>query len=156
MSARASTDPAEALLDQIEAQLRQRQLSEAEQCSRAFVAQHPTRHEGYVLLGRALQKQGQLRLALDASIAARTRAPTHPAPELLRIECLLQLGENATALDALRQLTALAHGHSRLLQDVAQLYSHVNCYAEAEACYARAAMLSPDDPVNLYNWSTAL
>ena len=156
MSPPVSKDPVEALLDRIEALLRGGQLKEAEQGSRAFMTQHPGRYEGYVLLGRALQKQGRLRAALEAALAGRERAPTHPAAELLRIECLLQLGELAPGLEALDLLRDRAQGHSRLLQDVAQLYSHVNRHAEAEVCYAQAAALTPDDPATLYNWSTAL
>jgi tetratricopeptide (TPR) repeat protein len=155
MSAPVSKD-SEALLDRAEGLLRQGQFEEAERQGRAFASRYPARHEGYLLLGKALQKQGHLRRALAAALAAHARAPTHPAAELLRIECLLQLGDNTQALGALRELEIRAQGHARLLQDVAQLYAHVNRFAEAEACYARTATLSPDDPVNLYNWSTAL
>lgn len=156
MSAPVSKDPDEVLLDRIETLLRQGRPEEAERHSRAYLVQHPARYEGFVLLGRALQKQGQLSGALEAALAARERSPTHPAAELLRTECLLQLGELAPALEALSQMAIRAQGHSRLLRDVAQLYMHVNRHAEAEACYSQAAALTPDDPGALYNWSTAL
>ncbi len=151
-----STTSMERLLDQIESLLRQGRVAEAERLSKLLIATLPARHEGYVLLGRALQKQGRLREALDTSLAARQRAPKHPAAELLCIECLLQLGQAAGAIEELDQLAKRARGQKRLLQDVAQLYSHVNRHIEAEACYAEAAALPPEDAGALYNWSTAL
>jgi tetratricopeptide (TPR) repeat protein len=156
MSTPIGKDAAEALLDRIEASLGRGQIKDAERLSRGFVSQYPARFEGLVLLGRALQKQGQLRAALEAALAARRLSQGHPAAELLTIECLLQLGECEPALAALSQLRLRAHGHSRLLQDVAQIYTHLNRHQEAEQCYAQAAALTPEDPGTLYNWSTAL
>lgn len=156
MSPTIGQDAAETFLDRIEAALGQGQIKDAEKLSREFIARHPARFEGLVLLGRALQKQGQLRAALEAALAARRISQGHPAAELLTIECLLQLGQSEPALAALRQLTLRAPGHSRLLQDVAQLYTHMNRHQEAEQCYSQAAALTPEDPGALYNWSTAL
>ena len=156
MSTPVGMDAADAFLDRIEALLRRGQLKEAEQYSRRFISQNSTRFEGHVLLGRALQKQGRLGAALEAALAAAQLQPGHPAAELLRIECLLQLGQSEPALAALGELTQRSHGHSRPLQDIAQLYTYLNRHSEAELCYAEAAAMTPEDPATLYNWSTAL
>jgi tetratricopeptide (TPR) repeat protein len=156
MSTRAANDPDEAALDRIEALLRGGRSSAAAQAARAFIAQRPQRFEGYALLGRAQQKQGDIAQALDCARAARQRAPGHPAVELLYVECLLQSGDYPQGLAILEQLTARAAGHARLLQDVGQLHTNLNRHAQAEACYAEAARLAPRDPGALYNWSTAL
>jgi tetratricopeptide (TPR) repeat protein len=111
-----------------------------------------------VLLGRAQQKQGIAGQALDSAQAARSRAPGHPAVELLYIECLLQSGDYQQGLASLEQLTTHAHaaGNARLLQDVGQLHTNLNRHREAEACYGAAVRLAPRDAAALYNWSTAL
>ena len=156
MSTPTGRDPVDPLIDRIEGLLRRGPYSDAERFSREIVARHSARFEGHLLLGRALQKQGHLQDALEAAVAAGQRAPEHPAPELLRIECLMQMGSSDAALLALKQLSTRAEANSRLLQEVAQLYSHLNCHEQAEVCYAKAAARNPDDPGTLYNWSTAL
>jgi tetratricopeptide (TPR) repeat protein len=156
MSTRPAQDPDDAALDRIETLLRRGPASAAAHEARAFIALRPQRFEGYALLGRAQQKQGDIAQALDCARAARQRAPGHPAVELLYVECLLQSGEYAQGLAILEQLTARAAGNVRLLQDVGQIHTNLNRHVEAEACYGEAAKLAPRDPAALYNWSTAL
>lgn len=156
MATRIAPDPDGAILDRIQSLLHSGRLQAAEEQARQYIAQRPTRFEGFVLLGRALQKQGDLDRALECADDARRRAAQHPAVALFYIECLLQSGQTAPALEALQTLAARAAGQSRLLQDVGHLFMYLNRHEDAEACYAKAAQLSPRDPATLYNWSTCL
>jgi tetratricopeptide (TPR) repeat protein len=141
-------------LTHIESLLRVRQSAGAEIFARELTARSDNA-EGHILLGRALQQQGRLQEALQAADAA-LRIRGHPAATLLAIECRLQTDEYERGLRELRGLERDAIGHPRLLQDVGNLYVHLNLHVDAERCYARAAALAPDDPQALYNWATCL
>ena len=78
------------------------------------------------------------------------------ARALSHIACLLQTDEYERGVCELRALERDAPAHRRLLQDVGNLYVHLNLHVDAERCYARAAALAPDDPQVLYNWATCL
>jgi tetratricopeptide (TPR) repeat protein len=78
------------------------------------------------------------------------------ARALRHIACLLQTDEYERGVRELRSLEREAPSHRRLLQDVGNLYVHLNLHVDAERCYARAAALAPDDPQALYNWATCL
>ena len=141
-------------LTHIESLLRVRQSAGAEIFARELTARSDSA-EGHILLGRALQQQGRLQEALQAADAA-LRIKGHPAATLLAIECRLQADEYERGLRELRGLEGDALGHWRLLQDVGNLYVHLNLHVDAERCYARAAALAPDEPQALYNWATCL
>ena len=141
-------------LSHIESLLRVRQSAAAEIFARELTARSDGA-EGHILLGRALQQQGRLQEALQAADVA-LQIQAHPAATLLAIECRLQADEYERGLRELRSLERDALGHWRLLQDVGNLYVHLNLHVDAERCYAHAAALAPDDPQTLYNWATCL
>lgn len=109
-----------------------------------------------VLLGRALQRRGRIEDALAAAEAARRQVNGHPGARLLAVECLLQGDEFERGLEELHSLEHDAVDDARLLQDVGNLYTHLNRHVDAERCYARAAALTPGEPQALYNWATCL
>jgi tetratricopeptide (TPR) repeat protein len=149
-------DPDGAALDRIELLLRGRNAVAAEASARQFLASRPARVEGHILLGRALQMQGDFAGALSAAGVADPPVRLHPAATLLRIECWLQTGETDRGVAGLRQLERDSQQQHRLLQDIGGLYSNLNLHMDAERCYARAAALRPQDPQALYNWATCL
>ncbi len=149
-------DPDGAALDRIEALLRGREVRAAEVSARQFLAARPTRIEGHILLGRALQMRGDFAGALIAAGVTDPPVSAHPAATLLRIECWLQTGKTEQGLAELRTLERSAQQHARLLQDVGGLYSNLNLHIDAERCYARAAALLPQDAKALYNWAACL
>lgn len=59
-------------------------------------------------------------------------------------------------IEELRSLEQRSRGHGRLLQDIGNLYAHLNLHRDAERCYGRAAGLAPGDSGALYNWATCL
>ena len=142
-------------LNYIESLLRVRQAAAAEKLARELT-EHCDTAEAHILLGRALQQQGRIEAALQAADAARRCVPEHPGATLLAIECLLQTEEFDRGLEELRSLELKALDHARLLQDVGNLYSHLNLHRDAERCYGRVASLAPGDPRALYNWATCL
>jgi len=142
-------------LNYIESLLRVRQAAAAEKLAREL-AERCDAAEAHILLGRALQQQGRIQGALQAADAARRRVTGHPGATLLAIECLLQTEDYDRGLSELRSLEQTAVDHGRLLQDVGNLYSHLNLHQDAERCYRRAVHLAPADPRGLYNWATCL
>ena len=78
------------------------------------------------------------------------------ARALSHIARLLQSDEYERGVRELRGLERDAIGHWRLLQDVGNLYSHLNLHLDAERCYTQAAALVPDEPQALYNRATCL
>lgn len=142
-------------LNYIESLLRVRQAAAAEKLARELTERCDTA-EAHILLGRALQQQGRIEAALQAADAARRCVPGHPGATLLAIECLLQTEEFDRGLEELRSLELKALDHARLLQDVGNLYSHLNLHRDAERCFGRVASLAPADPRALYNWATCL
>ena len=142
-------------LNYIESLLRVRQAAAAEKLARELT-ERCDNAEAHILLGRALQQQGRIEAALQAADAARRCAPAHPAATLLSIECLLQTEFFERGLEELRGLDLQAQDDARLLQDVGNLYSHLNLHRDAERCYGRVASLAPGDPRALYNWATCL
>jgi tetratricopeptide (TPR) repeat protein len=135
--------------------LRARQSEAAERVARQFTARSDC-VEGQVLLGRALQQQGQWEAAMNAVSAARRHSDRHPAAILLYVECLLQTDQYQRGVAELETLAREAANNPHLLQDVGRLYSHLNLHAQAERCYELAAGLTPNDPQALYNWATCL
>lgn len=75
---------------------------------------------------------------------------------LLAIERRLQADEYERGLHELRDHEREVFNRWRPLQDVGNLYVHLNLHVDAERCYARAAALAPDEPEALYNWATCL
>lgn len=75
---------------------------------------------------------------------------------LRALESRLQTDDYERGLRELRDLEREVFNHSQLLQDVGNLYLHLNLYVDAERCYARAAVLAPHEPQALYNWATCL
>lgn len=92
---------------------------------------------------------------MEAAVAS-LRIERHLAATLLAIECRLQTDEYERGLRELGCLERHAVGHWRLLQDVGNLYVHLNLHVDAERCYARAAALAASEPQTLYNWATCL
>lgn len=78
-----------------------------------------------------------------------------PAHRLHEIKAQLRSGHEAPALAHLEGLVAQTRD-ARVLQDVGEMYSHLNRHVEAEAVYGRAAAIAPRDPRALYNWATCL
>jgi tetratricopeptide (TPR) repeat protein len=148
-------DPDAATLDRIEALLRARNPSGAERVARDLTVRTDSL-ESHVLLGRALQQQGQWQAALLSARAARQRDPTHPAAALLYAECLLQGVERERGIEELKKLEQATGAEPRVLQDIGRLYSHLNLHVDAERCYARAVQIDPHSAQTLYNWSTCL
>jgi len=109
-----------------------------------------------VLLGRALQQQGQWEAAMRAVAAARRHSDRHPGAMLLYVECLLQTDQYQRGVAELDALAREAANNPHLLQDVGRLYSHLNLHAQAERCHELAANLTPEDPQALYNRATCL
>lgn len=110
-----------------------------------------------VLLGHALCREGQAAEALDTADAALALDRHDPAPRMLRIDALLQLGRNEEALANLRVLQAKPDiRHARLLQDIAQRLTALGQHVDAECCQARARALQPADPGAIYNHATSL
>lgn len=142
-------------LNYIESLLRVRQAAAAEKLARELTERCDTA-EAHILLGRALQQQGRIEGALQAADTARSRASGHPGAALLAIECLLQTENYHRGIEELRSLEQRSRGHGRLLQDIGNLYAHLNLHQDAERCYGRAAGLAPGDSGALYNWATSL
>ena len=142
-------------LNYIESLLRVRRAAAAEKLARDLTERCDSA-EAHILLGRALQQQGRIEGALQAADTARSRANGHPGATLFAIECLLQTENYHRGIDELRSLELRSRSHCRLLQDIGNLYSHLNLHRDAERCYGRAAGLAPGDSRALYNWSTCL
>ena len=142
-------------LSYIESLLRVRQAAAAEKLARELTERCDAA-EAHILLGRALQQQGRIEGALQAADTARSRASGHPGATLLAIECLLQTENHHRGIDELRSLEQSSRGHGRLLQDIGNLYSHLNLHQDAERCYGQAAGRTPGDSRALYNWATCL
>ena len=108
-----------------------------------------------VALGRERQRAGDFSGALAAAQAAVAMDPAHAGAHLLLIECLLHCGAAAAAMGELAILETHAANDARLLQAIAQIYTHTNRHAEAERCCRRAATLEPGNAQYLYNLATA-
>ena len=140
---------------QVEDLLRRRQFPAAVALARRLTQDRPADCVAWILLGRAHQQAGDVAAALTAAERAHSLDARHSGATLLLAECLLRSGVVARGLAALAQLESGAQNDARLLQHLAQLYTHSNRHVEAERCYARAAALMPGDPQYLYNLATA-
>ena len=147
-------DP-EFLVRQAEAYLRQHETSAAISLSQKLTAENPQFLGGWIALARALQQSGDFTGALAAARQAHTIDPRQPGTRLLLAESLLQSGNTSDGLAAVHQIERDAQNNHRLLQHLAQLYTHANRHVEAQRCYARAVALQPSDPQCLYNLATA-
>jgi len=78
------------------------------------------------------------------------------AATLLVIERRLRSDECNRALGDLKAFEHEARDNVRLLQDVGNLYTHLNLHQDAARCYSRVVELAPQDPQALYNWATCL
>ena len=145
----------ESLYRQIEDLLRRREAGAAAALAERLTQQSPVDLVGWILLSRAKQQEGDLATALAAARQAVAIGADHPGARLLEAECLLQSGAVEQGLEALGELESGAQSDPRLLQHLAQLYTHCNRHVAAERCYARAAELMPRDPQYLYNLATA-
>lgn len=76
---------------------------------------------------------------------------------LSRVDLLHERGEDRACIEQLRSL-ASSHGHdqSRLLQDIGLRFTGLELHLEAEACFARALELEPDNAEYIYNHAAAL
>jgi tetratricopeptide (TPR) repeat protein len=105
---------------------------------------------------RASQQRGDFSAARAAAERAVALDPSHPGARLLFIETLIHTGEPARALAELNALEERAARDARLLQQIAQIYTHLNRHAEAERCCRRSAGLDNANTQYQYNLATAL
>ncbi|HEY0105486.1 MAG TPA: sulfotransferase [Rhizomicrobium sp.] len=150
---RAPSNP-ESTYRQIEDLLRRRQPRAAVALAQRLVEDRPDHPVGWILLTRARQQDGDFAAALASARRAVEIDGRQPGANLLLAECLLQTGAAERGLAALEELERGAQDDPRLLQHLAQLYTHANRHVEAERCYAQAAALMPGDPQYLYNLAT--
>lgn len=165
MSANGATDSVMAAADmhelqavhRIESLLQRGDIGAARAIAMQASSQWPRSVPIRVLLGHALCRDGQAAEALDTADAALALDRHDPAPRMLRIDALLQLGRNEEALANLRVLQARPDiRHARLLQDIAQRLTALGQHVDAECCQARARALQPADPGAIYNHATSL
>lgn len=165
MSANGATDSVMAAADmhelqavhRIESLLQRGDIGAARAIAMQASSQWPRSVPIRVLLGHALCRDGQAAEALDTADAALALDRHDPAPRMLRIDALLQLGRNEEALANLRVLQARPDiRHARLLQDIAQRLTALGQHVNAECCQARARALQPADPGAIYNHATSL
>lgn len=74
---------------------------------------------------------------------------------LHRIHGLIRGGLVPAAVDALKQLERDGCGEPRVLQAVAECYTHCTKHVDAYRCNARATALAPNDPGCIYNFAAA-
>lgn len=155
---RVSMEPDEQhVVSRVETLLQRGDNTAARDMARRASVQWPRSIEIKVLLGHALCRDGQTLLARDMAQAAIKLDAWHPGSYMLLVETLLQEGDNAAALEILRELEATPEcDHPRLLQDIGQHLTMLGQHAEAERCYARGRGLQPDNPGAIYNHATSL
>lgn len=71
------------------------------------------------------------------------------------IHGLIRGGDVSAALHALRKLEHEGRDDVRLLQAVAECYTHCTKHADAYRCHVRASSLAPDDARCVYNFAAA-
>lgn len=154
-----SMPPAEAgqAIRHIEALLGKGDGPGAERAAQSLVQSRPADIQAWVLLGHAQRLCGKLDEALVTARSAAAMQPGHPAPAMLIVDLLHELGQREACLDALRNLaTQDGQPPLRLLQDVAQRFAMLGLHVEAEQCHARARLRQPDHPELIYNHATSL
>ena len=134
------------VVQQIESLLRARRLSEAEPLCRAVREQYPDRVEGWLLSAKLLQLQGDVAGMREMAEAAIKARKDHIGARLLLAEALLLTGAHDQANARLKVLEQQAQKDPRLLQAIAEIYTHAGAHTAARRCYETGLKQAPGDP----------
>lgn len=142
-------------LQNINSLLKQGRIDDAEALCKKVIEVAPQSEHGWIQLGRIAQMKGDLSGMLKAASKALQVAPTSMVAHMQEAEASLLNGDMASAGDKLANLEKMAASDARILQHIAELYSHMGQYDDAMRCYEQAQTVIGDNPELLYNMATA-
>jgi tetratricopeptide (TPR) repeat protein len=145
-------DPALTHVDRL---LRSRKLVEAEQAISAFIAKEDKVADGYILLAKLRQLQGRFEHMMVAATRAKALSPESLVAQFQCIEACVQSGQISEALNALESLQKKYATNPKVLQIIAEIYSHVGRFELAWGSLQSALNLTPNNPQLMYNAAAA-
>jgi len=141
-------------LKQISKLLQIRRVNEAQALCNQLIAQHPEVEHGWIQAGRICQMKGDLHGMLANAQKAVKVAPSSLLAKMQEAEASLLCGELQGATKKLSALEIDAAEDARILQHIAELYTHLERHADAMRCYKQARSLIGDNNGLLYNTAT--
>ncbi|MFT7201514.1 MAG: Flp pilus assembly protein TadD, partial [Glaciecola sp.] len=115
-------DPALTHVDKL---LRSRKLVEAERAINVFIAKEDKVADGYILLAKLRQMQGRFEHMMVAATRAKALSPESVIARFQFIEACVQSGQISHALSAIESLQKKHSTNPKILQSIAEIYSHV-------------------------------
>jgi hypothetical protein len=145
-------DPALTHVDKL---LRSRKLVEAERAINVFIAKEDKVADGYILLAKLRQMQGRFEHMMVAATRAKALSPESVIARFQFIEACVQSGQISHALSAIESLQKKHSTNPKILQSIAEIYSHVGRFELAWSSLQSALNVTPDDPQLMYNAAAA-
>lgn len=143
------------LLKTAHSALATRDMNRAIAACRTLNTEHPEFVNGWRLAAEihvTLDKHEAAIIALDKVLQ---REPADVTAALRRINCLLALGRNGEAIDALRKIAAETNSTADVHDQLGRMLASVQLHDQALQHYEKASALDPGNASLLYNVATA-
>ena len=139
----------------IDSLLRARKLAVAEQALMGIIETHSHHTDTHIMLAKLRQMQGQFDKMLESAQTAQSLSPTNVIARFQSIESLVNLGRISEARNALDSLQKSNPTDTRILQSVAEFYTHIGEFECAWQCLKKALTTDNRDPQLNYNAAVA-
>ncbi len=145
----------QAVVQNIMAMLKRREIDEAVSACLAMAKNYPESNDALLLLGKARQMQGRFVDMMQMVETALVRDPQNIGLQIQFIGACQFCGNHDRALAQLALTEQAVQNNAAMLQNVAQLYVAGNQYADAHRCFVRALELDRQNPLYWKNLASS-